>query len=241
MQFKEAIKIYSELKIDPSVVIGLFPDLLPDEFRSKLEYPYELPELKGDNLDNAIAELSQYLIEIRHELQNPKSKTQYLNIKGFSQKDKQTEVVFNTNLDKLRQIVDTTLLKCYLKTNDAFVAPLLRLPTNHCHLEEAEKVLKYYNKYNELIILYKCRNLHRRSLELLQKIHQQSKTNDKQIKLTEPHIRTKEYLQHLGKENIDLIFEFAEWVLKEYKEEGLKIFIEDSLGLVNKNYIIFNY
>lgn len=229
MQFNEAIKIYSELKIDPSVVIGLYPDLLPDEFRNKLEYPATLPELKGDNLDNAIAELSHYLIEVRRQLQKPDSKIQYSSIKGFSQNDKDnlaTEIIFNTNLEKLKQIVDTTLLKCYLKTNDALVASLLRIE-NYCHLEEAEKVLKYFNKYNELIILYKCRNLHRRALELLQKINQQSKTNDKQIKLSNPHLRTKEYLQHLGKDQIDLIFEFAEWVLKEYPEDGLKIFIEE--------------
>ena len=231
MKFSEAIKIYSELKIDPSVVIGLFPDLLPEEFRSKLEYPERLPELKGDNLDNAIAELAQYLIEIRNQLQKQESKLQFSSIKGFSHqaasKENTTEVVYNNNLDKLRQIVDTTLLKCYLKTNDALVASLLRLSNNHCHLEEAEKVLKYYNKYNELIILYKCRNLHRRALELLQKINQQSKTSDKLIKLTDPHLKTKEYLQALGKEHIELIFEFGEWVLREYPEDGFKIFIDD--------------
>lgn len=230
MQFTEAIKIYSELKIDPSVVIGLYPDLLPDEFRSKLEYPTALPELKGDNLDNAIAELAQYLIEVRHQLQKQGSKLQYSSIKDFSLDNKDastTEVAHSTNIDKLEQIVDTTLLKCYLKTNDALVASLLRLPTNHCHLEEAEKVLKYYNKYNELIILYKCRNLHRRALELLQKINTQAKSSDKVNKLSNPHLRTKEYLQHLGKEHIDLIFEFAEWMLREYPDDGLKIFIED--------------
>lgn len=228
MQFTEAIKIYSELKIDPPVVIGLYPDLLPEEFRSKIEYPAAPPELKGDNLDNAIAELAQYLIEVRHQLQSPEPKIQYSSIKGFSHsKEDTTEIIYNNNIEKLKQIVDTTLLKCYLKTNDALVASLLRLPTNYCHLEEAEKVLKYYNKYNELIILYKCRNLHRRALELLQKINIQSKSSDKNFKLNNPHLRTKEYLQHLGKDHIELIFEFAEWVLREYPEDGLKIFIED--------------
>lgn len=229
MQFTEAIKIYSELKIDPSVVIGLYPDLLPEEFRSKLEYPATVPELKGDHLDNAIGELSKYLIEVRHQLNRPESEIQYASIKGFSQsnKDSAAEVLYN-NIDKLKQIVDTTLLKCYLKTNDALVASLLRLPTNHCHLEEAEKVLKYYNKYNELIILYQCRKLHRRALELLQKINSQSKASDgKVIRLSNPHLRTKEYLQHLGNEHIELIFEFAEWVLREYPDDGLKIFVED--------------
>lgn len=228
MQFNEAITIYAELKIDPSVVIGLYPDLLPEEFRSKLEYPAPVPELKGDHLDNAIAELSNYLIEVRHQLQKPESEIQYASIKGFSQSNKESasEVLYN-NIDKLKQIVDTTLLKCYLKTNDALVASLLRLPHNHCHLEEAEKVLKYYNKYNELIILYQCRSLHRRALELLQKMNSQSKASDGKIRLANLHLRTKEYLQHLGRDHLELIFEFAEWVLREYPDDGLKIFIED--------------
>ena len=40
------------------------------------------------------------------------------------------------------QILDTTLLKCYIKTNDALVASLLRLKDNHCHLGNI--LVKYY-------------------------------------------------------------------------------------------------
>lgn len=52
-------------------------------------------------------------------------------------------------------IIDTTLLKCYLETNDSFVASLIRL--NNCHLEESEKILKSYKKFGELIILYQTK------------------------------------------------------------------------------------
>lgn len=109
------------------------------------------------------------------------------------------------------QIIDTTLLKCYLQTNDALVAPLLRL--NYCHLAETERTLKKYGKHNELIILYQTKGQHRRALELLQ---------------TEGSIeRTITYLQHLGSENMGLVLEFADWVLNANLEEGLKIFTED--------------
>lgn len=53
-----------------------------------------------------------------------------------------------------------------MQTNDSLVAPLLRL--NLCHLEEAEKTLKKYDKYEELIILYQTKEKHKRALELLQ-------------------------------------------------------------------------
>lgn len=107
----------------------------------------------------------------------------------------------------LLQIIDTTLLKCYLQTNDALVAPLLRL--NHCHLVETEKILKKMGKHNELIILYQTKGQHRRALELLQ---------------SEGSIdRTIGYLQHLGSDSMGLILEFADWVLAESPEEGLKV------------------
>lgn len=112
---------------------------------------------------------------------------------------------------KLLQIIDTTLLKCYLQTNEALVAPILRL--NHCHLGETERTLKKYGKHNELIILYQTKGQHRRALELLQ--------SEKAID------RTVTNLQHLGAEQMGLILEFADWILKESPEEGLKIFTED--------------
>ena len=48
------------------------------------------------------------------------------------------------------------------QTNDALVAPLLRLKDNNCHIEESERVLKKYLKYSELIILYEKKGLHKK-------------------------------------------------------------------------------
>lgn len=76
------------------------------------------------------------------------------------------------------------------QTNDALVAPLIRL--NHCHLGEAERMLKKYEKNSELIILYQTKGLHKKALELLQK---QSTLQDPSL---QGHERTVLYLQNLG-------------------------------------------
>ena len=46
------------------------------------------------------------------------------------------------------------------QTNDALVAPLLRLKDNSCHIDESERVLKDAHKYSELVILYEKKGLH---------------------------------------------------------------------------------
>ena len=46
------------------------------------------------------------------------------------------------------------------QTNDALVAPLLRLKDNNVHVEEAERSLKKKEKFSELIILYEKKGLH---------------------------------------------------------------------------------
>ena len=51
-----------------------------------------------------------------------------------------------------------------LQTNDALVAPLLRLKENNCHVEECERVLMKNKKYNELVILYQTKGLHKKGV-----------------------------------------------------------------------------
>ena len=42
------------------------------------------------------------------------------------------------------------------------MAPLLRLKDNSCHVEESERILKKYQKFSELIILYEKKGLHKK-------------------------------------------------------------------------------
>ena len=56
------------------------------------------------------------------------------------------------------------MLIVLLQTNDALVAPLLRLKENYCHVEECERVLMKSKKYNELVILYQTKGLHKKGI-----------------------------------------------------------------------------
>ena len=212
-QFREAMLEFSKLKTDPTNVIKLFPDLLPSceppsvtnknmsSSMTQSELMRELPKLADKDLENGLMALIDYLVEIRQQINYTNDKTQ------------SSAKSFGRNPKVLLSIIDTTLLKCYLETNDSFVASLIRL--NNCHLEESEKILKSYKKYGELIILYQTKGQHKRALTLL-------KTSN----LFE-YERTIQYLQHLGAEHKRLIFEFADWVIQEHPQEGLKIFTED--------------
>lgn len=77
-----------------------------------------------------------------------------------------------------------------MQTNDALVAPLLRL--NRCHLGETEQMLKKYQKYRELIILYQTNGMHAYALKLLQ---EQAQLPDSPLYGSEHTIH---YLQQLG-------------------------------------------
>lgn len=86
------------------------------------------------------------------------------------------------------------------QTNDALVAPLLRL--NNCNFSEAEKTLKKYQKYSELIILYQQKKQHKKALDLLEK---QANEPDSSLR---GHHKTVQYLQNLGKTTLNILNEF---------------------------------
>lgn len=181
LKFSESIAQLQSINADPSYVIGLYNDMLPEEFRSRFNYPVKLPLLEGAVLEDGLLALIDYLLEQRRRL-----------VKNIFDK----KVSVPDDIARLQSIIDTSLLKCYLQTNDALVAPLLRIPDNHCHLEESEKALNKRQKYNELIILYKTKSLHRNALNLLQRL---AKYEDKRIKGRQKLI---EYLQELGQKHI---------------------------------------
>jgi len=203
--FEIAMKTFGELDgIDPTHVIGLFPDLLKPEVRKMFEYPVATPNLDGAELETALNFLIKYLTQKRNDLGKRQES---------SDPNAQAQVL------ELNQTIDTTLLKCYLKTNPALVGPLLRV-NNFCDVEESEVLLKLHERYNELVMLYKNRGLHRKALELLYEHGQQ------RGKLT-GHFHTTQYLQRLGPDHFDLILEFSKWVLKVDIEDGYSIFGSD--------------
>ncbi|XP_038584465.1 vam6/Vps39-like protein isoform X1 [Micropterus salmoides] len=215
-RFDDSMQVFAKLGTDPTHVIGLYPDLLPADYRKQLHYPNPLPTLSGAELEKAHLALIDYLTQKRSHL-----------VKQLNDSDPSTTSPLMEGTPtiksrkKLLQIIDTTLLKCYLHTNVALVSPLLRLENNHCHIEESEYVLKKAHKYSELIILYEKKGLHQKALQVL--LEQSTKANSP----LKGHERTVQYLQRLGVENLGIIFEFSPWVLKICPEDGLKIFTED--------------
>lgn len=199
--FKAAVKEFFKLGTDPLEVIQLFPELLDDT---------ATPSLEDKELEQAYLALIDYLTEWRQKVRKESA--------TLVNKDNQK------NAKTLLSIIDTTLLKCYLQTNDSLVASVLRL--NNCNLEESEKVLKKHRKYGELIILYQTKKQHESALKLLQ---EQAEKPGSILFGREHTIR---YLQHLDAKHIDLIFKFSDWVLRKYPEDGLKIFTEDGLSEV---------
>lgn len=210
---------FAKLQTDPCDVIRLFPDLLPQDTSKQYgttsthaptpnPFATNLPKLEDRDLENGLLALIDYLVEVRQNLKKE--------LHGTNESKS-----FGKNLTPLLSIIDTTLLKCYLQTNDSLVASLIRL--NYCHAEESEKILRQHEKYGELIILYQVKGNHKKALQLLQ-----SHADDATSCLC-GYDRTVKYLQDLGNEHKHLIFEFAGWVLEKYPEEGLKIFTEEEV------------
>lgn len=242
-QYKEALELFLKLDLSPLVVIDLYPELSDKVFTQQTVSVDSKPDNQSicSNKSNQsesnekITALIDYLIQIRRKIS---TKTAIISSNANNHPNKQsTAAATNQNfnqehnftfqshftspraIERLKQEVDTTLLKCYLLTTSALVAPLLRLPDNHCKLQVTEKGLIKYHKYNELIILYKSRGLHRKSLELLKNHFQDY-----------PHAgleKAVQYLQNLGYEHMEIICEYAKWVLQERPEIGLKIFTAD--------------
>ncbi|PSN56238.1 Vam6/Vps39-like protein [Blattella germanica] len=194
-QFHKSMKEFLKLGTDPYEVIRLFPELLPQQSVGQ-EGAEQREKLQDRDLENGLLALIEFLTEVRHKLMG-----------DSKPENNEKNNVNHKSTQQLLQIIDTTLLKCYLQTNDALVAPLLRL--NRCHLGETEKTLKKHHKFSELIILYQTKGLHRKALELLQK------QADQPDSTLHGYERTLQYLQHIG------------WVLDANPEEGLKMFTED--------------
>ncbi|KAH9998803.1 hypothetical protein BJV74DRAFT_883060 [Russula compacta] len=110
------------------------------------------------------------------------------------------------------QVVDTALFKSYLVVRPGLLGPLCRRD-NWCE------------KFSELIDLYNVRKMHSKALELLRRLSE--KETDMKDKLG-PSIA---YLQRLGPEFLDTIFQCSKWILNENAEMALEIFTSDEVEL----------
>lgn len=213
-QFEASMKLFMTLDTDPCHVIGLFPNLLPSDYHKDLTYPESIPELDGGELETALLALIDYLNEKGYRIKNHSGNEITTSAIG----DMNRTI---TSKQQIAQIIDTTLLKCYIETNDALVASFLRRVDNQCHIEVSARILKSKDKIPELIILYQSKGLHSKALGLL--MNQATRPSSTLYGLE----RIIEYLQHLGPNYVSVIFEYAENVIHKDPVDGLRIFTED--------------
>lgn len=118
-------------------MIGLYPELLPSDYRRQLHYPNPVPSLSGPELEKAHLALIDYLTQVRirpppeNGRVTPPSdiptsllqKRSHL-VKQLNDSDPSTTSPLMEGTPtiksrkKLLQIIDTTLLKCYLHVRD---------------------------------------------------------------------------------------------------------------------------
>ncbi|EDQ91924.1 uncharacterized protein MONBRDRAFT_31360 [Monosiga brevicollis MX1] len=117
------------------------------------------------------------------------------------------------------QVADTMLLQCYLEvpSKRALTKAFMRIPNNHCDLEKSRQLLEQHGMTEELITLYKTREMHDQSLKL---IHAKTKS-DEVARVTE----VAAYLMEVACKDIDVILKYLPDVLKSDPELAMEIIL----------------
>ncbi|KAH8861922.1 Vam6/Vps39-like protein [Schistosoma japonicum] len=199
-KYSEALNLFTEQLINPIHILGLFPGMLSEQEQHQIVYPCDVKIINSSQMIDAYEPLITYLLTWRRllkqqsnsvklfikpskvlnsttldgsklSLSNNKNEQHHSDtvneFKCYSIKDFAKIVLPFT---KLLELIDTSLLKCYLSTNTARVAPLLR-QENACILDESVKTLLKHKRYQELIMLYQSRGLHHEALSILQQFN----------------------------------------------------------------------
>eukprot|EP01125_Pyxidicula_operculata_P017175 TRINITY_DN5996_c0_g1_i2.p1 TRINITY_DN5996_c0_g1~~TRINITY_DN5996_c0_g1_i2.p1 ORF type:complete len:900 (-),score=202.10 TRINITY_DN5996_c0_g1_i2:552-3251(-) len=233
--YSNSMEIFHSLKIDPLQVISLFQNYLPEKIRGNYTFPMQMETPQGVSQKKALEALIMYLESKRKELKlsetikkaktvsntfsyGTTTNTGDVDIGGTDQ------VEWNVTT-ALAQIIDTTLLKASIQADlPVNVTTLLTLP-NYCHIKECEKHLAANRKYRkELIKLYESNDMHKQALEKLKEWGLSKDSSD--MDGTRPSI---DYMKRLGKQQQELILQYASWVLKESPSEGLQIFLANRI------------
>ncbi|KAI8335046.1 vacuolar sorting protein 39 domain 2-domain-containing protein [Chlamydoabsidia padenii] len=179
--------------------------------------------LTDARLQEAITYLIRFLTDKRQKLSKQLAAahvvlaTSSLSSLSTSASSSSTAILSNPTPQELLEqasLVDTTLLKSYMQTNDALVGPLLRVQ-NHCDVKECETILMDKKKHKEL----DCTRTHW--------IYSQSKLGQQTDGPLRGVIPTIRYLQRLGLDHFDLVLFYSRWVLESDPVRGMDIFIDD--------------
>ncbi|KIJ52420.1 hypothetical protein M422DRAFT_26032 [Sphaerobolus stellatus SS14] len=127
-------------------------------------------------------------------------------------------------LVRYAQILDTAFFKSYLTYRPALIGSLCRIP-NWCEVTEVEHELRGRKKFSELIDLYNGKRMHEKALSLLKEMSEEE--DDIRDKL-QPIIT---YLQKLGPQYLQQVFDGSRWVLERDSDMGFEIFTSEEHDL----------
>ncbi|KIY68727.1 hypothetical protein CYLTODRAFT_436489 [Cylindrobasidium torrendii FP15055 ss-10] len=144
----------------------------------------------------------------------------------FELPDVQLSALTPEQLVRFAQVVYTILFKSYLIIRPGLLGALVRLP-NWCEVSEVEEELRERKKFQELIDLYHGKKMHARALELLRQLSEDDEDD--------PTYRTTLYLQKLGPEYMDLVFESSRWLFEVDKDKAFEVFTSEDVELPQKN------
>lgn len=130
------------------------------------------------------------------------------------------------------QVIDTALYKSYLIIRPALLRSFCRIP-NWCEVSEVEEDFHARQKFAELIDLYHGKKMHAKALNLLRQLSENQ--NDMEDKLA-PSIR---YLQKLGPEHLQQIFESSRWIFDMDSDMAFEIFTSEDVELPRRE--VVNY
>lgn len=231
-KFKQSLELFQKMKTDPTHLVAFLPGLLPNTFRAQLNFDAYYPTLDAKEQEEATYALIDYLNYKRKELgvetNTKKDNTNDTNAASLSLEPLMEGRSVMNNRELILQIIDTTLLKCYLKSKENLVGVFVRLTPNYIHLKESENLLKQHNKLNELITLYERRDLHEKALNLL--MEESSKSNSNLYGLK----HMVEYLKKLDNRNLPLIFKFSKHVIERDVTLAMKIFFAGDYTQIDK-------
>lgn len=194
--FERALLLFSDISAPPNLVVSLYP---PDFLTNPSAHNDDISQ---ENMDRAIRALLPYLADTRRKIDKLAVSHQRVLFHGFEL----SEEIYG-DIGVAATLVDTTLFRCYTVTGSSLVGPLLRLP-NNCDPDIVQEALEKDQRWSDLVDFFYQRKYHRRALELLSVLGHKNTNNDRCLP-------TLQYLERLDDTDLELIFEFAEWPIKE--------------------------
>ncbi|KAJ3432418.1 cnh domain containing [Anaeramoeba flamelloides] len=194
-QFSRALEFFTQINCDPKIVLSLYPFLINVKDCEPIKLPFfRYKKLTLEEQEDAIFALIEYLTQRRISDEIKKLK----------------------NYEQVLSIIDTTIIKAYIKTNKYLVLHFLKLP-NYCDFEECEKIFLQNNLKEELILLYQSTGRHKKALEIIDLEY----TRKGEItKLTQ-------YLESLNEDHLELIYHYVKKIYIIDQDICLNIFIND--------------